>query len=57
MDPEEKKDLSNKHPFKVDELQHKLNEYRKDLKPAWHPRKLKKAHPKYYGGNWSPGWC
>ena len=56
-DPEERRDLSNKFPFIVDKLQQQLNEYKKDLKPAWNPSKSRKAHPRFNGGMWAPGWC
>lgn len=56
-DPEERRDLSNKFPFIVDKLEQRLREYKKELKPTRRSAKLRKAHPKHYGGYWFPGWC
>ncbi|XP_077995096.1 arylsulfatase B-like [Glandiceps talaboti] len=57
-DPTEHHDLADKMPDKVDELNKRLNEYRKKMVPAIYPPQVPhKADPRKFGYVWSPGWC
>ncbi len=56
-DPIESNDLSRKLPHIVHKLRKKLLQHKKKLVPASNPRKVRKAHPKFWNGVWSPGWC
>lgn len=57
VDPTEHFDIADKMPEVVDELKKKLAKYRESLVPANYPPPDPKSDPKYFGGNWSPGWC
>lgn len=56
-DPTEHFNIADKHPDIVDDMKAKLSQYRKSLVPANYPDPDPKSDPKYFGGNWSPGWC
>lgn len=56
-DPNERMDISEKHPDVVKELKAKLEEYKKNYVPPLKPPIDPKSNPSNYGGFWSPGWC
>ncbi|XP_077980385.1 arylsulfatase B-like [Glandiceps talaboti] len=57
-DPEERHDLAEKYPQKVEELRQRLKEHEKGLMPAINPPPdFKGCNPDNYGGVWTPGWC
>ena len=56
-DPTEHFDIADQHPDIVTEMKKKLEKYRQSLVPANFPSPDPKSNPKYFGGNWSPGWC
>ena len=56
-DPIESNDLSRKLPHVVRDLHKRLQKYKEKLVPAFNPKKVRKAHPKFWNGVWSPGWC
>ncbi|XP_006822717.1 arylsulfatase B-like [Saccoglossus kowalevskii] len=56
-DPEERNNLAEVFPNKVEELRHRLDEYREHLVPPG-PRIFDPAGDAVnFGGVWSPGWC
>lgn len=56
-DPEEKHNLAGTKKVLVKKLITRLKQYKKTLVKAQNQPPTKQAHPKYYDGIWSPGWC
>lgn len=56
-DPLERNNLADKKPMIVKRLTKKLRQYRRRLVHAANPRKVRKSHPRFWQGFWSPGWC
>nr|XP_006825164.1 PREDICTED: arylsulfatase B-like [Saccoglossus kowalevskii] len=56
-DPEERNNLAEVYPNKVEELRHRLDEYRENLVPPVDRIIDPAGNPVNFGGVWSPGWC
>lgn len=56
-DPGEHSDIASQHQDIVEELKSRLDYHRKTMVPANYPPDDPRGDPKYYDGNWSPGWC
>lgn len=57
VDPEEKSNLAESSPGKVQELMARLQELRKSIVPAADPQPVAAASPANFDDVWSPGWC
>ncbi|ELT92899.1 hypothetical protein CAPTEDRAFT_165852 [Capitella teleta] len=57
VDPIESNDLSAKYPHLTQFMLRRLNRYKAQEVEAFNPRKERYSQPKFWGGNWSPGWC
>nr|XP_006819264.1 PREDICTED: arylsulfatase B-like [Saccoglossus kowalevskii] len=56
-DPEEKNDIAELYPEIVQELSHRLDEYREDLVPPVNLLSDPAGDAANFGGVWSSGWC
>ncbi|XP_077862016.1 arylsulfatase B-like [Saccoglossus kowalevskii] len=56
-DPEERNNLADVYPNKVEELRHRLDEYREHLVPPESRIFDPSGDAVNFGGVWSPGWC
>ncbi|XP_077869528.1 arylsulfatase B-like [Saccoglossus kowalevskii] len=56
-DPEERNNIAEIYTVKVEELLHRLDEYREHLVPPENRIIDPAGDPVNFGGVWSPGWC
>ncbi|XP_050408585.1 arylsulfatase J [Patella vulgata] len=56
-DPTEHFDISKQYPDIVAKLKARLDFYTASAVPPFHSTPDPKSNPKYFDGNWSPGWC
>ncbi|KAL8592585.1 hypothetical protein ACOMHN_026515 [Nucella lapillus] len=56
-DPAERHDILHSHPDVFRQMNARLQEYRRTLKPTQNLPPSGGSNPRHFGGNWSPGWC
>lgn len=56
-DPTEHNNVAGEYPNVLESLKRRIEVLKKDMVPADDPPDEKRGDPKFWNGNFSPGWC